>query len=176
VSDEDRLFSETGDGAEHSDDAGTNRAGAGGGEAIEQAPPAEQLSDSIPGAALAYDSVEDWVSRYLLVMYRRAVSGTGTTWCPQWWRHPEAVVRLEALWRAWEYLRKDETTGVSVWLRDHCDPHMTQLLSADGPFKGCKPKQHSGHPNEPLPCDRAPAGWFEQIDGGDLPVAAVGRA
>jgi Domain of unknown function (DUF4913) len=195
VSDEDRLFSEHAPGPEHPDAAGPqltastadrDRAGAEGAdandtdatgrEAIESAPPAEQLSDSIPGATLAYESVEDWVGRYLLVMYRRAVSGTGTTWCPQWWRHPEAVVRLEALWRAWEYLRKDSTTGMSVWLRDHCDPHMAQLLSADGPFKGCKPKQHSGHPNEPLPGDRAPTGWFEQTDEGDLPVAAVGRA
>ena len=142
---------------------------------LEQPPPVEQLADAIPGAVLAYASVEDWVGRYLLVMYRRAVSGTGTTWCPQWWRHPEAVVRLEALWRAWEYLRKDPTTGMSVWLRDHCDPHMMQLLSADGPFKGCKPKQHSGHPTEPLPCDRSPDDWFAQTDEGDLPVAAVRR-
>ena len=142
---------------------------------LEQPPPVEQLADTIPGAVLAYASVEDWVGRYLLVMYRRAVSGTGTTWCPQWWRHPEAVVRLEALWRAWEYLRKDATTGMSVWLRDHCDPHMTQLLSADGPFKGCKSKQHSGHPTDPLPFDPSPADWFAHTDDGDLPIAAVGQ-
>ena len=192
MSDEDRLFSELGRGTEDADAASPqltaatadrDRAGAEGAdahdtdatgrEAIEPAPPAGQLSDSIPGATLAYGSVEEWVGRYLLVMYRRAVSGTGTTWCPQWWRHPEAVVRLEALWRAWEYLRKDPTTGMSVWLRDHCDPHMMQLLSADGPFKGCKPKQHSGHPTEPLPGDRSPDDWWAQTDEGDLPLAAV---
>lgn len=28
---------------------------------------------------------------------------------------------------------------MSVWWRDHADHHMGILLSADGPFKGCKP-------------------------------------
>ena len=195
MSDSDRLFSPYAHGAGHADGAapqlmvtattadrdGAGAEGAGpndpsvaGEAAIEQAPSAERLSDTIPGATLAYESVEDWVSRYLLVMYRRAVSGTGTTWCPQWWRHPEAVVRLEALWRAWEYLRKDPSTGMSVWLRDHCDPHMTQLLSADGPLKGCKPRQHTRHPNQPLPGDHAPAGWFTPLDESDLPITASG--
>ncbi len=25
-------------------------------------------------------------------------------WCPQWWRPPKAVSRVESLWRAWETL------------------------------------------------------------------------
>ena len=93
-----------------------------------------------------YGSVEEFVASYLLPLYRRAVSGQGTTWCAQWWRHPEAWVRLDALWRAWEYLRLDPATGMSVWLRDHADPHMAVLLSADGPFRGCKPEEHSATP------------------------------
>ncbi|BAS08684.1 hypothetical protein AHiyo4_21060 [Arthrobacter sp. Hiyo4] len=28
---------------------------------------------------------------------------------------------------------------MSIWWRDHADHHMGVLLSADGPFKGCKP-------------------------------------
>ncbi|MGJ3192225.1 DUF4913 domain-containing protein [Paenarthrobacter sp. FR1] len=63
----------------------------------------------------------------------------GTTWCPQWWKHAEAISRFESLWRAWEYLRLDGTTGMSVRWRDYADHHMNELLSSDGPFKGCNP-------------------------------------
>lgn len=105
-----------------------------------------------------YGSVEEFVASYLLPLYRRAVSGQGTTWCAQWWRHPEAWVRLDALWRAWEYLRLDPATGMSVWLRDHADPHMAVLLSADGPFRGCKPEEHSQRPLRPLPSTAIPPG------------------
>ena len=77
-------------------------------------------------------------------------SATIAVWCPQWWRHAEAVARLESLWRAWEHLRQDAATGLSVWFRDHADHHMTVLLDADGPFKGCD-GHHSERPLEPLP-------------------------
>ena len=125
-----------------------------------------------PAPGLVFASTEEWVDGYLLVMYRRAVSGTATTWCAQWWRHPEAVVRLQALWRAWEYLRLEPAMGMSVWLRDHCDQHMAQLLSADGPFKGCKPAQHSQRPLEPLPSTPPPMGWLARSDRAGLPTEA----
>jgi hypothetical protein len=83
-----------------------------------------------------------FVRDYLAPMYRRNLAGPGVTWCPEWWKHAEAIARLEALWRAWEHLRRDPRTGMSVWFRDHADHHMAVLLSADGPFKGCKPDKH----------------------------------
>lgn len=91
-----------------------------------------------------------FVKDYLSPMYRRALSGPAVTWCPEWWNHAEAIARLEALWRAWEFLRLDPHTGMSVWFRDHADHHMNVLLNADGPFKGCKPDKH-GERLEPLP-------------------------
>jgi hypothetical protein len=114
-----------------------------------------------PGPVFA--SLEAFVTRYLLAMYRRAVSGNDTTWCAQWWRHPEAIVRLEALWRAWEYLRLDPATGMSVWVRDHCDFHMRVLLSADGPFRGCTPDGHATRPLRPLPSAPMPDGLAERL-------------
>src|SRR3954463_7458930 len=48
---------------------------------------------------------------------------------PLWWRRPEAVIRLEAVWRSFEALRQAPATGISVWLRDHADVHMAQLTS-----------------------------------------------
>ena len=88
-----------------------------------------------------YPTLPDWVQEWLLPVYRRSISGHHRTWCPQWWRHDEAVTRLDALWRAWEHLRLDPATGLSAWFRDHADHHMTILLDADGPLKGC-----DGHP------------------------------
>ena len=67
------------------------------------------------------------------------------------------------MWRAWEHLRLDAATGLSVWFRDHADHHMTILLDADGPFKGCDPT-HSDRPLEPLPHDPPPPGTFEADD------------
>lgn len=110
-----------------------------------------------------FASVEQFVAGYLLRMYRRAVSGNDTTWCAEWWRHPEAIVRLDALWRAWEYLRLDPATGTSVWLRDHCDFHMRVLLSADGPFKGCTADAHASRPVRPLPCTAMPSELLERL-------------
>lgn len=37
---------------------------------------------------------------------------------------------MEALWRAWEHLRLDGATGISVWWKDHADHHMSVLLAA----------------------------------------------
>jgi uncharacterized protein DUF4913 len=92
---------------------------------------------------LYYPDLLSFVTEYLTPMYRRAVSGTNMTWCAQWWKHAEGIVRLEALWRSWEHLRQDPHTGLSVWLRDHADHHMAILLSAEGPFKGCKLDKHA---------------------------------
>ncbi|SEF12539.1 protein of unknown function [Arthrobacter alpinus] len=77
-------------------------------------------------------------------------------------REGDAVLNkgLEALWRAWEFLRLEGATGMSVWWRDHADHHMSVLLSADGPFKSCSPDD--GHKAKllPLPCEEPPEGLF----------------
>jgi len=121
------------------------KAGADGGDPDTPTPP-----------PLYYAHLEDFVGDYLTQFYRRSTSGHTTAWCPEWWRHPEAVIRLEALWRAWEHLRLDPATGMSVWLRDHADHHMAVLLSPDGPFKGCEATGHGQHPLEPLPVGTPP--------------------
>jgi hypothetical protein len=63
---------------------------------------------------------------------RRASSGTST---------PKPLP-VEALWRAWEHLRLDGATGISVWWSDHADHHMNMLLNPDGPFRQSDMKAH----------------------------------
>lgn len=109
---------------------------------------------------LYYATVDEFVAKSLIPTYRRDVGGHSSAWCPEWWRHPEAVARLEALWRAWEHLRLDPATGSSVWFRDHADHHMGVLLSGDGPFKGCSPEKGHGERQKPLPIVAPPPGLF----------------
>ncbi|MFI5716997.1 DUF4913 domain-containing protein [Nocardia sp. NPDC051750] len=117
---------------------------------------------------LVYENVVEFVENYLSVVYRRQVSDlSDTVWCPQWWQHTEAVVRLDALWRAWEHLRRDPATGMSVWFLDHADQHMAVLLDPRGPFKYCSVR--NGHKDrlDPLPLAAPPLGLFSEP--GDVP-------
>lgn len=109
---------------------------------------------------LLYPTVEAWVTDWLSPGFRRSTAALNSThrWCSDWWKHGEAVSRLDALWRAWEHLRLDPATGLSVWYRDHCSHHMAVLMDPDGPFANCK----EGHKPEtvPLPVTPAPIGLF----------------
>ncbi|WP_442855042.1 DUF4913 domain-containing protein [Curtobacterium sp. Leaf261] len=62
-------------------------------------------------------------------------------WCAEWWRHPEVVARLWALWQA--RLQADEDSSVrldavSDWWLTHWDRHAAILLDPrTGPFRKC---------------------------------------
>lgn len=103
-----------------------------------------------------YSNLGIFVSEYLFPLYRRDLDSPLNRWCEEWWKHEEAQIRLDALWRAWEHLRLDAGTGPSVWLRDHLDHHMTVLLAADGPFARCKADKHEHELLEQLPSNPPP--------------------
>ncbi|MFE3189864.1 DUF4913 domain-containing protein [Nocardia sp. NPDC059240] len=107
-----------------------------------------------------YDSVVEFVENYLSLVYRREVDNGRRVWCQEWWKHAEAVARLDAMWRTWEHYRLDCNTGLSVWFLDHADPHMRVLFDLDGPFQYCSIK--SGHSDQisPLPLKSPPSGLF----------------
>jgi hypothetical protein len=126
------------------------------------AAPPSPAGDPAPAPTLYYPTVEAFVHQLLAPTFRRHLDGGRTsTWCPQWWRHPEGILRLEALWRAWEFLRLDPATGMSVWLRDHADHHMAVLMSHDGPFKGCSSEKGHSTRLQPLPLEEPPVGLFD---------------
>lgn len=113
-------------------------------------------------AALYYDSLPEFVEDFVAPVYARSFEGRERTWCPAWWNHTEAVARLDAIWRAWEQLRKDPALGPSVWFRDHGDHHMGVLMASDGPFKGCSPtKGHNERDWRRLPLLPPPAGLYD---------------
>ena len=115
----------------------------------ETAGQAEQPND------LCYPDLSAFVRDFFAPAFGRPVGAT-TRWCPFWFEHLEAVLRLEALWRSFEHLRQDPHTGIALWLRDHVDHQLPQLTSATGPFARCG----SGHePDQPLRVANPPNGW-----------------
>lgn len=124
---------------------------------------------------LYYGSVDEFVREYLIGAYRRPLSPGQRVWAAKWWEYDEAVIRLDALWRAWEKLRQDPSTGMSVWWRDHADHHMGVLFSPDGPFAGVKMDPASAdQKGVPLPYTAPPEGLFpdERVPVDAQPSAA----
>lgn len=110
--------------------------------------------------ANGYPTVFAFVNEYLSRVYSRQVTDiSDTVWCPEWWRHPEAAIRLHALWQAWEHFRLQGGPGISFWFLDHADPHMAKLFDPRGPFKYCSVR--NGHKKM---LDRLP---LEDQVGGD---------
>ena len=120
---------------------------------------AEEVDGPISATAIepAYPDSATWVARWLCPNLEREIKRT-FEWCPQWWDHPEAVQRIEALWRAWEVLRLDGGTGMSTWWVDHADPQLALLFNPDiGPFGHC----HTTHGRDitPLRTTDPPDDW-----------------
>ncbi|WP_228837525.1 DUF4913 domain-containing protein [Nocardia amamiensis] len=118
---------------------------------------------------MIHSNVVDFVENYLAEVYRRQVTDlSDTVWCPEWWKHAEAVARLDALWRAWEHYRQDGATGLSIWFLDHADPHMQKLFDPKGPFKYCSVR--NGHKDmlSPLPTKSPQHGMFGDPTIGDF--------
>ena len=107
-----------------------------------------------------YPNVAAWVAGFLAPLYAHEWNEMDREWkwCSRWWLHTEAVVRLEAMWKAWELLRLDPGTGASTGLLHHADPAMAALTSPTGTFRRCKPDQHKAY--DALPTDPPPPGLF----------------
>ncbi|MGB3761715.1 MAG: DUF4913 domain-containing protein [Ornithinimicrobium sp.] len=111
------------------------------------------------GEELCFPDMFTFVEEFLVHVYARNYDPLSSSfrWCEQWWRHPEALSRLDALWHAFEALRLEVGLGPSLWWRDHADPTMAQLTAADGPFAQCKAGREPRHQRPaPLPVAAAP--------------------
>jgi hypothetical protein len=102
------------------------------------------------------------VRERLIHLYRRRVGGGNAAdrWAADWWNYPEAIARLEAMWRAWEHLRLDGATGSSRWWIEHADHHMPILMSLDGPFAK---SEDSNKPGDTLPYTPLQEGLFPDM-------------
>lgn len=127
-------------------------------------PPTEASAEDAP--VLYYGSVDEFVREFVCPVFRRNVGEEGRAdyrWSARWWESAEAIARLEAMWRSWEHLRMDASTGTSVWLRDHADHHLGVLMSPTGPWALSK---DTAGPGEPLPYEAPPKDLFPDVRDG----------
>jgi hypothetical protein len=88
-----------------------------------------------------YEELPDWVDE----VFARLAAAHRAKWCTSWEAHPEARIRLQALWHTWEAAMAaapgadPDWAAVDEWLRVRFDHHTTALLDVDGPFAGCVP-------------------------------------
>ena len=124
--------------------------------------PADIQQDEVKTAGhgeLFYPNVIEFIEDRFKYLVPLAPPGSGRVWCPAWFRHAQALSRLDSLWRAWEFLRFDPALGMSNWWLHHVDPTVRALMDpVTGPFAQCA----DGHQqDEPLPLDDVPEGLFE---------------
>lgn len=103
-------------------------------------PAAEDRAIGLPVPPV-FTSVDAWVDGFMAGVFRRPFGGE-VRWCTSWRSHPEAVLRLEAMWRAWEVLQQDDGLGLSRWLLNHFDPSFAVLTNRSGPFARCAVDRH----------------------------------
>ncbi|WP_436775595.1 DUF4913 domain-containing protein [Yinghuangia sp. YIM S09857] len=140
---------------------------------------AEDPGHEEPESVLVFTSLESFVTEYLTQVLQRRLNRATAVWCPSWWDHPEALVRLNAMWRAFEHLRLDPTLGMSVWWLHHADPHLRVLMDPQfGPFAVCDPREgHTDRPLSSLPFNPVPPGLLDgpafKLMPEDLPTNAL---
>jgi len=109
-------------------------------------------------ATTRFASLPEFVDEFLLPVWRRLPP---SAWCPKWWEHPEAVLRLEALWDAFESLRMQPGTGTATWIRDYLDPTMASLTTTEtSPFGQCRPAAGEHVVGESWPAEPPPPDVF----------------
>jgi hypothetical protein len=111
-----------------------------------------------------YKTADAWFKGWFHQLIERQVS-VGLIWCPQWWRHGEAINILDALWTSWEGARvSDDPDAMLIWW-ERAIGMLNHLTSAEhGPFAACSSRQHQVEPGDlALPNDPAPAGYFGLI-------------
>jgi hypothetical protein len=104
--------------------------------------PADDVATGIAPPTPAFATLEDWVTGFFQPTFRRQYGGE-LRWCTQWQEHPEALLRLEALWRSWEALRQDPLLGIATWLTNYADPQLAALTQRTGTFANCTLDRHA---------------------------------
>lgn len=128
--------------------------------------------ETSPG--LAFTSLPSFVEDFLLqVCLQHPVE----KWCSKWWDHEEAVLRLEALWDAFEAMRTDPGTGTATWIRDFLDPTIASLTSeVTSPFRQCDPRRGAHAVAPRLAAIAPPSGMFSVHKGSDSETATAGES
>jgi hypothetical protein len=75
-----------------------------------------------------------------------------------WWRYPEAVSRIEAMWRLWKHLRLDPATGMNVCIETMPNTTCASSWTPTGAFG--KHGDETNDVTDPLPHQDPPTSMF----------------
>ena len=108
-------------------------------------PPSPPRPTESAGAVFDLRVLLAWVRENVATMVEREIPASRSpNWCRQWWRHSEAIARLEAARRCW-LDASSEATGLSAYFQ-HLDHHLGVLMGEGGPFSRCRDGQHTTDP------------------------------
>lgn len=113
---------------------------------------ADQANNNLP----RFGSLEDFVTLYLLPNWRHRQSND-VHWCAWWWRHGEAMARLEHLWEGFEVARTQQAPAMSMWWLEQADRHMAALTDRGGAFNRCMDEEDNVVHTQPRQWDSMPA-------------------
>jgi hypothetical protein len=78
---------------------------------------------------------EEWIFA-TLQMCERPATERESSFCPEWWKHPEAVARFKSLYI--EYVKACSSNELSSWWIHHWDAHARTLFDpTTGVFRNC---------------------------------------
>jgi hypothetical protein len=86
-----------------------------------------------------HPTVQAWVEGWFVHAYARSSAGWGH-WCPEWWRHPEAVLRLTVMWQYWERAQRPGCEMHNWYL--YADDQFRELTDSRGTFASCGDDGH----------------------------------
>lgn len=124
-------------------------------------PPAVEESEEIPEPA--FRTVYDFYEGIYGPLYEHYDSNPGVAqqraaapvrWCRQWWNHESVMMRLIALWQAYEVAYAEGGGAVSTWMLDHADRHFDRIMAEGGPLSECRSdhgNKMTRYPVDPLP-------------------------
>lgn len=113
--------------------------------------PAGQGEEELgPRYSNCYEFFEEFLRNAIERRVNHEGAGRGLRWDPDWRRHPEIVLRMQALWEAWEGARISEAPdAMSSWWIHHLDPHLSRML--EGTYGPMSPDHDSEGVLPPLP-------------------------
>lgn len=117
----------------------------------------EAPSDTEDAPEPLYPDVQSWVENLYVTAFIRQ-ENQQIRWCASWWAHPEAIIRLTALWQTWETARLVPGSGMADWLRGYLDSLAPALHSPTGPFASCTTDKHRDQ--QPMAVGPAPTGYW----------------
>lgn len=135
-----------------------------------QSPRDEATPPESSGTPQLDDLFVDWVIEHCSIV-EYVWSEKRAAWCPEWWKHPEAVERLWVLWlaRTQAYANDDDLGAASSWWLQHWDRHAPILFDARlGPFRHCDRQlghrhEQDGDETPPVAAERPPLGWQRHV-------------